>query len=202
MIEPTLIEPPPRRRWGRTTLIVIGVIVGVCTIANVTRVLVAGSLAGADAGPVASTGSAGSAVDRVDTPVTPGLGQPVRDGQFEFVVQSVTCGQTHLDNGWLLHATAKGQFCVAAMTVRDVGNVAERFADGLQQGIGAQGQHYDADTGAGVVANGNGDAIWNVVNPGVSLSVKVVYDIPVGARITALVLHDAPMSWGVTVRCS
>jgi hypothetical protein len=88
------------------------------------------------------------------------------------------------------------------MTVRDVGNVAERFADGLQQGIGAQGQHYDADTGAGVVANGNGDAIWNVVNPGVSLSVKVVYDIPVGARITALVLHDAPMSWGVTVRCS
>ena len=188
-LQPTVVEPPPRRRWGRTTLIVVGVIVGVCTVANLTRIAVAGSLAGTD--PVASMGPS------QNEPPEPGLGQPVRDGQFEFVVQSVTCGPTHLDNGWLLHATAKGQYCVATMTVRNIGSQARRFADGLQQGIGANGQRYEADTGAGVVANGNGDAIWNVVNPGVVLWVKVVYDVPVGATISALgAARRAPVARG------
>ena len=199
MIEPTLIDPRmPRRRPGRTALILVGVVVGVCTIANLTRIAVATSLAGSD--PVASVGRSDD--PRPKDPPPPGLGQPVRDGQFEFVVLSVSCGQTHLDNGWLLHVTAKGQYCVAAMTVRNIGTQAQRFADGWQQGIGPRGQHYDADTGAGVVANGNGYAIFNVVNPGITLSVKVVYDIPVGATISALILHDAPLSWGVIVHCS
>jgi hypothetical protein len=179
--EPTLTQPrPPRRHWLRTTLIVVGAVVAVCLVASVGRLVIAASHAPAQS--------------------QPGLEQPVRDGQFEFVVHTVTCGQSTLDNGILLHATAKGQYCVVDLSVRNIGTQARRFADGAQTGIGAQGQQYAADTGAGVVANGNGDAVWDVVNPGIALDVKVVFDVPVGASITQLVLHDSSLSHGVAVQ--
>jgi hypothetical protein len=205
VIDPTRYGPyPPRPRshWLRNTLITVAVVIGVCTIANIARLAVAGSLAN-------NTGSSNNAAvaDAQDSnaPVAahtvPGLGQAVRDGQFEFVVNGVSCGHATVDNGWL-HATAKGQYCVVDLSVRNIGSQDRRFADGAQIGFGPQGQRYAADTGAGVVANGNGDAIWNVVNPGVSLRVKVVYDMPVGGTIAQLVLHDSPFSGGVTVQVS
>jgi hypothetical protein len=168
-----------RRYWLRTTLIVVAVVAAVCVVANLARLAMVGSL-------------------QDDT--VSGLGQAVRDGQFEFIVRTVTCGQSTLDNGILLHATAKGQFCVVDLSVRNIGTQARRFADSAQQALGAQGQQYTADTGAGVVANGSGDAVWNVVNPGIALDVKVVYDVPVGATVVRLVLHDDPLSRGVTVQ--
>ena len=183
MYEPTLTQPrPPHRSWLRTTLIVVGVVTAVCVVASVARLVTAGAL---DQQPVADS--------------QPRLGQAVRDGQFEFVVHTVTCGQSTLDNGILLHATAKGQFCVVDLSVRNIGTQARQFADGAQQAFGTQGQQYAADTGAGVVANGNGDAVWDVVNPGVALDVKVVFDVPVGATIVRLALHDSGFSHGVTV---
>jgi hypothetical protein len=182
--DPTLTQPrPPRRQWLRTTLIVVGVVAAVCVVASVARLATASAL---NQQPVANS--------------QPGLGQAVRDGQFEFVVHTVTCGQSTLDNGILLHATAKGQFCVADLSARNIGMQARQFADGAQQAFGAQGQQYAADTGAGVVANGNGDAVWDVVNPGVSLDVKVVFDVPVGATIVRMVLHDSGLSRGVSVQ--
>jgi hypothetical protein len=168
-----------RRHRLRTTLIVVAVVVAVSVVGNVARLATVGALKG----------------DTVS-----GLGQAVRDGQFEFIVRTVTCGQSTLDNGILLHASAQGQFCVVELSVRNIGTQPRRFADGAQQALGAQGQQYAADTGAGVVANGNGDAVWNVVNPGIAMEVKVVYDVPVGATIVALVLHDDPLSRGVTVQ--
>jgi hypothetical protein len=178
---PTLTQPrPPRRHGLRTTLIVVGVLVAVCLVASVGRLVTAAPHA-----PAASQ---------------PGVEQPVRDGQFEFVVHSVTCGRSTLDNGILLHATAKGQFCVVDLSVRNIGTQARQFADGAQQAIGAQGQQYAADTGAGVVANGNGNAVWDAVNPGIALDVKVVFDVPLGATIVRMVLHDSALSHGVTVQ--
>jgi hypothetical protein len=88
---------------------------------------------------------------------------------------------------------------VVDLSVRNIGTQPRQFADGAQQAIGAQGQQYAADTGAGVVANGNGNAVWDVINPGVALDVKVVYDVPVGAMLDQLVLHDSALSHGVKV---
>lgn len=196
MYDLTATQPtPPRRRTGRTVLIVVAVVVAVCCIAGVTATLLGGALAEEGrAGNDALIGAAGDG----SAPDLPGLNQPVRDGQFEFVVRSASCGKTTLDNGWL-HAQAKGQFCVITMTVTNIGREARRFADGIQLAVGPKGEHYAADTGAGVVANGDGGAVWEVVNPGISIEVKVVYDIPVGATISLLVLHDAGLSGGVQV---
>ena len=112
---------------------------------------------------------------------------------------SFSCGHTSVTTGWL-HAEPKGQFCVAELRVTNVDTRPQRFADGNQRAFGPDRRQYAADTGAGVVANGNGDAIWNVVNPGNSLTAKVVYDIAPTATIETLELHDSAFSRGVTVR--
>ena len=123
---------------------------------------------------------------------------PARDGMFEFSVGSARCGVHSVGEGWV-RDRPQGQFCVIELTVTNIGNRAQRFADGAQKAYGPNGELYEADTGAGVAANGSGDAIWNVVNPGNSLTVKVVFDIPPSASLTRIELHDSPLSRGATV---
>jgi Domain of unknown function (DUF4352) len=192
----TATLPVRRRHPGRIALIVVGAVVGVCCISSGTAALVRSAMtanARADSRPQTEVQGA--------APTRPGLGQAVRDGQFEFVVRSVNCGQPTIDNGWL-HAEAKGQFCVAELTVTNIGTEPRNFGDGLQRATGASGEHYAADTGAGVVANGNGQAVWDVINPGITVTAKIVYDIPAGATITSLELHDGALSRGATVTLS
>ena len=202
MYEPFTVPPTPRR--GRTALIVVAAVVAVCCgIGGVASLL---SWAGRN-GNTKNTGHAvvddagpagGGARPAATTPKPPGFGAPVRDGYFEFTVVSLSCGHKEIVNGWL-RATPQGQFCVGEMRVANIGGSPQRFADGNQKAFGPDGRTYAADTGAGVVANGNGDAIWNVVNPGNSVTAKVVFDLPPGATISWLEVHDSAFSRGVKV---
>ena len=194
------ITVPQRPRRARTALTLLAVVFAVCC--GLSGISVLGWLArqpsdtfgSAPAGNVAGNGAPAAAT----TPRPPGIGTAVRDGLFEFTVLSMTCGQAELVNGWL-RARPQGQYCVAELKVTNIGRSEQRFADGLQKGYGPDGKQYAADTGAGVVANGSGDAIWNVVNPGNTLTAKVVFDLPVGATIVWLEVHDAVFSRGVKV---
>lgn len=162
----------------------VGLVVLGCCVAGVTASLVGDALREAQAG-------------QTEAPA-PGIGDPVRDGQFEFVVSAVTCGRTEIVNG-ILRARAQGQYCVVELSVRNIGRDARQFADGNQRAFGPGGQRYAADTGAGVVANGDGTAVWNVVNPGNAVAAKVVYDIPPGAELSIVELHDSAFSDGARV---
>jgi hypothetical protein len=184
-----------RRRTGRTVAIVLGVMVAACCAAGATSVVVGGILKkqrdhAASAAPEQVLSGPGAPAGM------PGLNTAVRDGLFEFVVTSVTCGHAEIVNGWL-RAQPQGQYCVAEMTVANIGREARHFADGSQKAFGPEGNTYAADTGAGVVANGNGNAWWNVVNPGNSIAAKVVFDLPPAGTISVLELHDSPFSGGV-----
>jgi hypothetical protein len=182
--DPTVVQPPRRR--GRSIAIAVGTAILAVCVAGVTAAWVGAALrqAGAGAAPRAAA--------------TPTFNEPVRDGKFEFVVSAVTCGHRELVNG-ILRAKPQGQFCVVDLRVANIGTEARRFADGSQKAYGPDGVQYAADTGAGVVVNGNGNAVWNVVNPGNSVVAKVVFDIPPTATIETLELHDSPLSAGVTV---
>ncbi len=165
-------------------LFVTGLVVLGCCIAGYTASLVGQALNDADA---AST-----------TQPDPTVGEAVRDGEFEFVVGAMDCGHGELANGFL-RAQAQGQFCVVELTVTNVGEEPRHFADGLQKAFSPSGDQYATDTNAGVVANGNGAAIWNVINPGNAVAAKVVFDIPADATIAIVELHDSALSGGVRV---
>ena len=166
---------PPRRRgrgWGRWLLAAGGVLL---------LVAVAGSL-GDDRG-----GGRGPA----------GLGEPVRDGQFEFVVRSVDCGARLVGEG-VGRKPALGQFCLVGLRVENTGGEGRTFGGGQQYLFDDVGKRHDPDLDA-TFRDGDGQLLSTHLNPGQRLEGTLIYDVPDPVRLARVELHDGPFSGGVSV---
>jgi Domain of unknown function (DUF4352) len=179
-----LLPEQPRRRRGLHAFIIVVGLFAACCAGGATLALMSSSA-------FRGMGTFGSA------PPPPGLNTAVRDGKFEFVVSSVTCGQESV--GTLVTKRAQGQFCVVDLTVRNVGTEKQLMLDGVQKAIGTDGAQYGADSGASVIASNGLSVSANLINPGISVAGKIVYDLPDGASIAKLELHDSAFSTGTTV---
>lgn len=126
------------------------------------------------------------------------VGDPARDGKFEFTVKKTKCGVNKVGND-LLGATAQGQFCLVTINVKNIGKEAQMFDGSSQKAYAADGTEYSADGSAALYANKNAETFLNEINPGNQVTGVVVFDIPKKAEITKLELHDSPFSGGVTV---
>ena len=96
------------------------------------------------------------------------IGQPVRDGKFEFTVEKVKCGVTKVGDS-LLNDKAQGQFCLVTLKVRNTGSEAQTLDDSSQYAFGTSGAKYDSDTAAGIDANNGTATFLNDINPGNSV---------------------------------
>ncbi|MFI5929588.1 DUF4352 domain-containing protein [Micromonospora sp. NPDC051543] len=126
------------------------------------------------------------------------IGQPARDGKFEFTVKSSKCGVAKIGSD-VLGAKAQGQFCLVMVNVKNIGKEAQMFDGSSQKAYAADGTEYSADTGAAIYANKNAETFLNDVNPGNQVTGVVVFDIPKNVKLTKLELHDSPFSGGVDV---
>ena len=126
-----------------------------------------------------------------------GVGDAVRDGNFEFVVEGVETGVTNV--GGDFGEDAQGEFSIVTMSVTNIGDEPQLFTDSDQIGFNSQGQQLSADTTAGIYANEDGQGFLEEVNPGNAITVKVVFDLPAGETLTAIELHDSSFSGGVEV---
>jgi hypothetical protein len=133
-----------------------------------------------------------------DKPKTAKIGQPARDGKFEFTVKSSKCGVRTVGTS-LLGAEAQGQFCLVTVNVKNIGKESQMFDGSSQKAYDAKGTEYSADSTAALYANKNADTFLNDINPGNQVTGVVVFDIPKNVKITKLELHDSPFSGGVTV---
>jgi eukaryotic-like serine/threonine-protein kinase len=175
--------PRRRRRWGRR-LVGLGLVL--------VAVLVLGSLLDGRDPPAGRERGGGSG-----RAVVSGVGQPVRDGQFEFVVRSVRCGLRRVGPE-LARQTPQGRFCLVALRVANVGAEARDFAAGHQRLLGPDGRRHAVD-GAATAANGSPRLLYSPVNPGNRIEGTLVFDVPAGLRPARIELHDSPFSRGVTV---
>jgi hypothetical protein len=132
-----------------------------------------------------------------EDPGPAGLGDPVRDGQFEFVVRSVDCGTRSVGEGFG-ERTALGQFCLVSFRVRNTGTEGRTFGGGQQYLFDRDGNRHDPDLAA-TVGNGGG-RLWSTrLNPGQRLAGTLVYDVPERVVPARIELHDAPFSGGASV---
>jgi Protein kinase domain/Domain of unknown function (DUF4352) len=168
---PGWTAPPRRRRWDRGLLVAAAVLV-LLAVANA----VGG--AGRRAGPA-------------------GLGDPVRDGQFRFVVRSVDCGARSVGQG-LGRKQALGQFCLVALQVENTGGEGRTFGGGQQYLFDRAGDRLDPDLDA-TTRHGGGRLVWTHLNPGQRLAGTLVYDVPDPVELARVELHDAPFSDGASV---
>lgn len=133
-----------------------------------------------------------------DSGSTAAIGEPAADGQFTFTVHSFECGIPQLGNNRFSRAKAKGEFCVAEMTVENTGDEAALMS-GSSQYLYIGDKEYEADTDA-IFADKRAEAFFlEDINPGLSVEGIVVWDVPPGSSPDRLELHDSAFSGGVTV---
>lgn len=126
------------------------------------------------------------------------IGQPAADGQFTFTVHSFECGIKKLGNNQFTRTKAKGEFCVAEMTVENTGDEAVLMSASSQYLYIGEKQ-YEADSDS-IFADKRAEAFFlENINPGLSVDGAVVWDVPPGSSPDRLELHDSPFSGGVTV---
>jgi hypothetical protein len=170
------VAPPgwsaPGRRRGRWLLLVAGVLALLAVAANL-----------------------GQAERREQGPA--GLGEPVRDGQFEFVVRSVACGARSVGQG-LARKRALAQFCLVDLRVENTGAEGRTFGGGSQYLFDDAGKRHDPDLDA-TVRHGDGRLLSTHLNPGQRLEGALVYDVPDPVDLARVELHDGPFSGGASV---
>lgn len=62
-----------------------------------------------------------------------------------------------------------------------------------------KGRSFETDTSAQIALDNNDIAVWDNINPGNTVDVSLVYDMPAGAVPASIELHDSMFSGGVTV---
>jgi hypothetical protein len=132
-----------------------------------------------------------------DSDVLPAMGEPANDGQFEFVVNSLKCGATEVGDGMFSEETT-GQFCMLDLTITNTGDDAQYLASDAQKLIDDQGREFDYAFDA-TFANDTDSPFLEEINPGLTLEVVFVFEVPTDANIIEAELHDSAFSGGVRV---
>lgn len=138
-------------------------------------------------------------------PNTPHIGQVAKDGDFAFTIRSVQCGVTHLGattgTGYGLSKTAPAgtQWCLVKMHVLNDKTSSQSFYASNQYAIDALHRQLSATTGALFYLPNGSASESSTVNPGVSITVTVPYQLATSDSISKFVLHDSLFSGGVSV---
>lgn len=131
-------------------------------------------------------------------PAAPKVGATVRDGKFAFTVRSVKCGISTVGTNPYLQEKAQGQFCAVALTVENIGDEPQSMFADNQFAFDGKGRKFSANSMASI-ADESSQVLWEEINPGNSVKGKVYFDLPKGASLAKLELHDSMFSGGVTV---
>lgn len=183
---------PPRSKKRKWPLIVIGVVVFLAVMSAFSDK----DHTKQDA--KSSTAVAAQAPSEADTP-TARLNTPVRDGKFEFVVKTVQPGLAEVGDNPYLRKQAQGQFVIVTLTVQNIGDRAQGFSPSNQKLIDTHRRSFETDASAQIALGDSDIPVWDNINPGNTVDVSLVYDMPAGAVPARIELHDSMFSGGATV---
>ena len=186
-------QEPKKKSKLKWVLIIVGIllVVGMCSVAT----------SGDDDSSSSGTSSTPGTSQEASQPEQPdaGIGQPVQDGKFEFVVSGVESGVPFIGPEGF-GEQAQGQFVIVRTTVTNIGDEAQSFSASNMTLFDDQGRKFDADSWASsLVDDTNASGIYDNINPGNSAQAAIVFDIPVDAVPATVKLHDSMFSGGVEV---
>ena len=202
----TAPQPPARRNWfaRHKILTVLGAIVVL-----IIMIAVASGGRGNDSAsqPEATQDSTAGGtttppaeeVAEPEAPAEPGIGVPVKSGDFEFTVLGVEeIGATVGDQ--YINETAQGRYVAVNLRVANTGkSAATFFSDNVQIVDGAE-RTFDSDSTATLYAAPSADAWLSEINPGNAFEGRVVFDLPTDAAPAQLIVKDNAFSGGEKIR--
>jgi uncharacterized protein DUF4352 len=196
-------QPPKKKRRGlRIAAIGCGGLIALVVIIIIIIIIIAAVAAGTHNATTTgtATGAAPPASASASTHAA-SLGNPVRDGKFQFTVTSVSSSNTAGDPA-AGGETAQGEFTILHMTVTNIGTVAQTLDDSSQFVYDSHGRKYTANSIADIDLNSTGTGggvFFNSINPGNSVRGLIAFDLPAGDHAVKAELHDSAFSGGVTV---
>lgn len=119
------------------------------------------------------------------------------DGKFKFTATSIVCGaKSYTTPDGYLTVTAQGVYCRLGVTIKNIGKSPQMLNDTLQVLNSRSGGQYSPDENADIDLNPN--SMWSLktLNPGLSMSGYIYYDLPRGIRISSITVHDSAFSAG------
>ncbi|SDS04565.1 protein of unknown function [Paraoerskovia marina] len=128
---------------------------------------------------------------------TPGIGDAVRDGKFEFTVTGVETGVASVGNEYLSQE-AQGQYVLVSMSVENIGDESQYFFGDNQSLTDTEGRTHSADSSASIYLE-ESDSLATEINPGNSVDGIVAFDVPADAVPATIDLHDSAFSGGIVV---
>ncbi|MGV0740991.1 DUF4352 domain-containing protein [Mycolicibacterium sp. XJ870] len=132
-------------------------------------------------------------------PVAATMNTPVRDGKFEFVVKAVQPGLAEVGDNPYLIEKAQGQFVIVTLSVANIGDQAQGFSPSNQKLFDTEGRSFESDSMAQIALGSSDIPVWDNINPGNTVDVSLVYDMPAAATPASIELHDSMFSGGVMV---
>jgi len=127
------------------------------------------------------------------------IGEPARDGKFEFTVKGLECGKASVGSNQYLTKTAQGQYCLLSVTVKNIGNEKQSLFSANQKLLDVSNKEYSADDTATIYAAPEGSSWFSDINPGNTVEGSIVFDVPKDVTPTTAQLHDSSLSGGVKV---
>lgn len=189
--------PPGKKSWPARHKIITALLAVAAVIVITVIAVNAGGGGGTANTPTANQSSSAPASPSVSPSSTvAGIGTPVRDGKFEFVVTQVTHAKSV---GGEFGQTAQGEYTILHVSVKNIGNESQLLADSAQYVYDSSGRKYDADSAAGLYLNGNSNVFLQEINPGNTVQGQIAFDMPNGVQAVKAELHDSMFSGGVTV---
>lgn len=184
--------PPPKkkRKWPWIALAVLVVLM-------IAAVAGGGDKEKGQQDATAATSGA-TTTDKAKETKDPGLNTPVRDGKFEFVVTRVEKGLSDVGDNPYLAKKAQGQFVVVSISIKNTSDKPQSFSPSSQKMKDTEGRSFESDTSAQIALQSD-IPVYDKINPGNTVRVKVVYDMPKDAVPATIELHDSIFSGGATV---
>ncbi|MEV6597233.1 DUF4352 domain-containing protein [Actinoplanes sp. NPDC051346] len=117
-------------------------------------------------------------------------------GGFQFSVTGIRCGARRLgsDN---FGQRARGEFCLVAVSVRNIGTHAAVLDGAAQTAYAADGSAFVSEAGAAMYVGGGRPGILERIDVGVRVRGTLVFDVPRGTRLTSIVLRDSVRTRGM-----
>lgn len=131
------------------------------------------------------------------------IGQQANDGKLGFTITSFNCGVAQIEqpNDSEEVSTSGAPYCVMNLSIKGVGTQAQNFDTDSQYLFSANGTKYSVDDSATIDANDVSSNCMEdpTVNPGVTITCTLAYDVPASVTPAYAMMHDSELSNGVKI---
>lgn len=175
---------------------------GIAFIALIVIAVIAGSGGNKSSNqPSAGSNSTASSNNKVDTTKTYGLNEAVQDGDLTFTVTGVETAKI-LGNQFT-KKDAQGMFYVVTLKIENKGNKTATFDSSMAKVTDDQGREFErsieGQTAKGM-AQGNVDLFLQQIQPSLSVTGDLVFDLPADVQNPMLVVKGSLFAKGAKIK--